>query len=110
MKSEDARRRYWARNYVGWTTFSQSEPNDAHKIVRKWELDGKVETVVTQNVDRLHHKAGTKAIELHGTGSISLRNLPRNLGSFRDPYTCVSNTLHFPSPHIRLRSHMLELS
>ncbi|CAG7834737.1 unnamed protein product [Allacma fusca] len=69
MKSSEFRKRYWARNYVGWPKFSSAEPNEAHKTVREWEVEGKVGVLVTQNVDRLHHKAGsTSAIELHGTG------------------------------------------
>jgi NAD-dependent deacetylase sirtuin 4 len=69
MSSSDARKRYWARNFVGWSAFSAARPNEAHRTVRDWEVEGKVKVLVTQNVDRLHHKAGSiSAIELHGTG------------------------------------------
>ena len=68
MKSSSARKRYWARNFIGWPSFSSVQPNKAHEIVRKWELNGKVNGLVTQNVDRLHNKAGSQPIELHGTG------------------------------------------
>ncbi|XP_029167584.1 NAD-dependent protein deacylase Sirt4 [Nylanderia fulva] len=66
--SEAIRRRYWARNYVGWLRFSSLKPNITHKILKDLEYVGKVECIVTQNVDNLHSKAGSKkVIELHGT-------------------------------------------
>jgi len=69
LNSAEARRRYWARNFIGWTNFSASLPNTGHKILRAWELSGRVATLVTQNVDGLHKKAGSvNSIELHGTG------------------------------------------
>jgi NAD-dependent deacetylase sirtuin 4 len=69
LKSADARKRYWARNFIGWTNFSSCRPNEAHRILREWEEKGKVSQIVTQNVDGLHKKAGSSgSIELHGTG------------------------------------------
>ncbi|KAL6429605.1 hypothetical protein ACFW04_007505 [Cataglyphis niger] len=66
--SEAIRRRYWARNYVGWPRFSSLKPNIAHEILKDMEYIGKVGCIVTQNVDNLHSKAGSKnVIELHGT-------------------------------------------
>ncbi|XP_017891124.1 NAD-dependent protein deacylase Sirt4 isoform X3 [Ceratina calcarata] len=66
--SEAVRRRYWARNYVGWPRFSSVRPNTAHKILRLIEDENKVRCIVTQNVDDLHAKAGSRrVIELHGT-------------------------------------------
>ncbi|EZA53754.1 NAD-dependent protein deacylase Sirt4 isoform X3 [Ooceraea biroi] len=66
--SEAARRRYWARNYVGWPRFSSIKPNITHKMLKDLECIRKVECIVTQNVDNLHSKAGSKkVIELHGT-------------------------------------------
>ncbi|XP_047538078.1 NAD-dependent protein deacylase Sirt4 [Vanessa atalanta] len=65
------RQRYWARNFVGWPRFSSVQPNATHYSIRELEKAGKVTAVVTQNVDRLHHKAGSEnIIELHGTGYI----------------------------------------
>ena len=67
MDSSKARQRYWARNYVGWQRFSSVTPNAAHACLTAWERSGKLACTVTQNVDRLHHKAGTaKVVELHG--------------------------------------------
>ena len=44
------------------------EPNITHKVLAKWEAEGKLSAVVTQNIDGLHQKAGSKAVyELHGS-------------------------------------------
>ena len=65
--SETARRRYWARSYVGWQRFGTARPNAAHHALARLESDGKVDTVITQNVDRLHSRAGSEnVIDLHG--------------------------------------------
>ncbi|XP_070151247.1 NAD-dependent protein deacylase Sirt4 isoform X4 [Polyergus mexicanus] len=58
--SDAIRRRYWARNYIGWSRFSSLKPNVTHKILKDLEYVGKVGCIVTQNVDNLHSKAGSK--------------------------------------------------
>lgn len=61
------RARYWARSTLGWPRFRRFVPNDAHHAIAAWEQTGQLGGLVTQNVDRLHHKAGSvDAIELHG--------------------------------------------
>ncbi|XP_076643981.1 NAD-dependent protein deacylase Sirt4 isoform X2 [Halictus rubicundus] len=66
--SDDIRKRYWARNYIGWPRFSSLQPNETHKVLKKLEDAQKVRSIVTQNVDNLHGKAGSRrVIELHGT-------------------------------------------
>ncbi|XP_003424289.1 NAD-dependent protein deacylase Sirt4 [Nasonia vitripennis] len=68
-KSDKTRRRYWARNYAAWPRFSLFQPNVTHKWLKNMEDIGKVSCVITQNVDNLHIKAGSKnVVELHGTG------------------------------------------
>lgn len=68
LGSESARRRYWARSYLNWPRFSSATPNTGHLVLRKWQTAGVVGSIVTQNVDRLHHKAGSEAVvELHGS-------------------------------------------
>jgi NAD-dependent SIR2 family protein deacetylase len=63
----DSRRRYWARSYVGWQCFSRARPNAAHYALADLEATGKVDTLITQNVDRLHSAAGSRqVIDLHG--------------------------------------------
>lgn len=45
-----------------------AEPNAAHKKLAEWEAQGKCRAVVTQNIDGLHQKAGSKEVlELHGS-------------------------------------------
>lgn len=71
VKYPKVRQRYWARNFIGWPRFSCITPNVTHYAVAKLEKIGKIISTVTQNVDRLHHKAGSRnVIELHGTGYI----------------------------------------
>ena len=67
MKKADVRRRYWARATLGWVRFSGAEPNDAHRALAALERAGRVAGVITQNVDRLHQRAGSRrVVELHG--------------------------------------------
>ena len=67
VRNEASRQRYWARSYVGWPRFSKATPNAAHYALAEMEAAGKVTTLITQNVDRLHHEAGSRSvIELHG--------------------------------------------
>ncbi|XP_022831384.1 NAD-dependent protein deacylase Sirt4-like isoform X2 [Spodoptera litura] len=71
VKYPKVRQRYWARNFVGWPRFSAVQPNATHLAIRELEKMGKVTSIVTQNVDRLHQKAGSEnVIELHGSGYI----------------------------------------
>mgnify|MGYP001576950341 CR=1 FL=1 len=61
------RARYWARSMIGWTHMETAQPNAAHRALAGLEQEGRLEWLVTQNVDRLHQKAGSKAvIDLHG--------------------------------------------
>ena len=56
------------------------EPNITHNTFAKWEAEGKLSAVVTQNIDGLHQKAGSKAVyELHGS---VLRNYCTRCGKF----------------------------
>lgn len=68
LRSKAARQRYWARSMLGWPRFYAARPNVAHKSLAHLEARGFIQTVVTQNVDDLHEKAGHKVvIPLHGT-------------------------------------------
>lgn len=65
--SEAARRRYWARSLVGWQRFGQARPNAVHHALVALQQSGRVQALVTQNVDGLHSAAGSQAvIDLHG--------------------------------------------
>jgi NAD-dependent deacetylase len=46
----------------------EAKPNKGHEVLAKWEKDGKVSSIITQNIDELHQKAGSQnVIEFHGT-------------------------------------------
>lgn len=66
--SHEARKRYWARSFLGWTNLHRSKPNAAHYAVGQLGNLGMVSQVVTQNVDSFHSKAHPhlKTLELHG--------------------------------------------
>lgn len=56
------------RFYKDKMIYKNAEPNDAHKALAKLEKDGKLRAVITQNIDGLHQKAGSKnVLELHGS-------------------------------------------
>ena len=68
LRSEEGRRRYWARAAVGWRKFDAKQPNAGHRALSTLEQTGHVVGVITQNVDRLHHDAGSRrVVELHGS-------------------------------------------
>jgi NAD-dependent SIR2 family protein deacetylase len=59
--------RYWARAYAGWPRLAGAAPNTAHLAFAEWETAGTLAQLVTQNVDGLHQRAGSRAvIDLHG--------------------------------------------
>jgi NAD-dependent SIR2 family protein deacetylase len=67
VADETTRRRYWARSMIGWRRFGQAVPNDAHHALARLETRGRCQILLTQNVDRLHQAAGSRAvIDLHG--------------------------------------------
>src|SRR5579859_3922999 len=67
VRSAEVRRFYWARSYRGWPRFAAARPNAAHRALADLERAGKVEFLITQNVDDLHQEAGTqRLVQLHG--------------------------------------------
>lgn len=62
------RQRYWARNHVGWRHMDATMPNAGHRALATLESGGVVTGLITQNVDLLHSKAGSRSVvNLHGT-------------------------------------------
>ncbi len=62
------RQRYWARNHVGWRHMDDTAPNAGHRALAALEHASVVAGVITQNVDLLHTKAGSRnVVNLHGT-------------------------------------------
>lgn len=68
VSSHEARKRYWARSFLGWTSLHKSHPNPAHYAVRDLSKHGLFSSVITQNVDSFHNRAhpNLPVIELHG--------------------------------------------
>lgn len=67
MGETATRQRYWARSLVGWRRFGRARPNATHHALARLEQQGRVTTLLTQNVDGLHQAAGQqRVIDLHG--------------------------------------------
>jgi NAD-dependent SIR2 family protein deacetylase len=67
VRFEGVRKRYWARSALGWERMRLAQPNAGHRALASLERSGVIARVITQNVDRLHHKAGSRKVtELHG--------------------------------------------
>ena len=65
--SADTRRRYWARSVVGWPRFGAARANPGHRALAALDQAGRIQALVTQNVDGLHQQAGSRSvIDLHG--------------------------------------------
>ena len=61
------RQRYWSRSALGWPRVGAAQPNQSHTALVKLEQAGLLSGVITQNVDRLHQRAGLqRVIDLHG--------------------------------------------
>jgi NAD-dependent deacetylase len=70
VSDEKAREKYWKMSSEFYEVMKDAVPNRAHFAIEQLERTGKLLAIVTQNVDRLHHKAGNspdKIIEIHGT-------------------------------------------
>src|SRR5690349_4998590 len=66
-KDPETRRRYWARSAIGFSRLFDAQPNAGHFALAELERAGVVSGIVTQNVDRLHQRAGSeRVVELHG--------------------------------------------
>jgi NAD-dependent SIR2 family protein deacetylase len=67
LRCQDTRKRYWGRSLAGWPRLRDADPNRAHAALAWLEQRGNLELLVTQNVDGLHQRAGSKrVIDLHG--------------------------------------------
>jgi NAD-dependent deacetylase len=70
VSDEKTREKYWKMSSEFYQMMKDAVPNRAHLAIEALEQTGKLLAIVTQNVDRLHHKAGNspdKIIEIHGT-------------------------------------------
>ena len=70
LSSEESREKYWAFSTSSWGEMTKAKPNTGHKAIAELESIGKLDCVITQNIDGLHQGSGIpeeKVIELHGT-------------------------------------------
>ncbi len=70
IASEASREKYWQMATEMYEPMKKAQPNLAHLAIAELEKMGKLDCIITQNIDGLHHKAGNseeKIIELHGT-------------------------------------------
>lgn len=73
MAHPHVRQRYWGRSLVGWPFVRDAQPNAAHLSIAELEQRSYINQVVTQNVDRLHQRAGSQqVIDLHGRADVVL--------------------------------------
>ena len=78
MNNNELFYKYYKENLI----YRDAEPNEAHKALARLEEEGKLKAVVTQNIDGLHQKAGSKRVyELHGSVE---RNYCEKCGKFHD--------------------------
>ncbi|MDR7085574.1 NAD-dependent SIR2 family protein deacetylase [Aeromicrobium panaciterrae] len=67
IKGPAAQQRYWARAHIGWSRMRRAEPNAGHRLLAQMDRDGRLDGLITQNVDGLHGRAGHPGvIDLHG--------------------------------------------
>jgi NAD-dependent SIR2 family protein deacetylase len=67
VRSQEVRKRYWARGMMGYLNFASCSPNAGHVAVANMQQDGPCHAVITQNVDGYHQDAGaTNVLEIHG--------------------------------------------
>lgn len=70
LASDDKRREYWEYKLEGYPLFVRAQPNATHQALAALERMGRVQALVTQNIDGLHQAAGSseaRLVELHGT-------------------------------------------
>jgi NAD-dependent deacetylase len=70
LSSEASREKYWQMSTEMYEPMKKAQPNAAHLAIAELEILGRLDCVITQNIDGLHHKAGNseaKILELHGT-------------------------------------------
>lgn len=68
LRSAEARHEYWRQKSEFQPDISNARPNGAHQTLARWEADGRLRGVITQNIDGMHQLAGSQnVLELHGT-------------------------------------------
>jgi NAD-dependent deacetylase len=70
LSSEESREKYWEFSTSSWGEMAAAQPNPGHHAIAELDSIGKLDCVITQNIDGLHQRSGIpeeKVIELHGT-------------------------------------------
>jgi NAD-dependent protein deacetylase/lipoamidase len=68
LRSHDARKEHWRYKRATVPAMLAAEPNAAHRALAALEKAGRLQAVITQNIDALHQRAGSRRVlELHGT-------------------------------------------
>lgn len=68
LESAEARHEYWRQKCEAHREFAAAGPNAGHRVLADWESSGRIRGVITQNIDELHQRAGSRnVLELHGT-------------------------------------------
>jgi NAD-dependent deacetylase len=70
LRDPEVRLGYWERRRTGYAVMAGAVPNSGHLALAALERAGRLRTIITQNIDGLHQKAGNapeRVIELHGT-------------------------------------------
>jgi NAD-dependent deacetylase len=67
-RDSQAQIEYWRQRAETHLQFADAQPNTAHRAFARWEAEGRIRGVITQNIDGLHQIAGSRQVlELHGT-------------------------------------------
>ncbi len=68
VRYPESRYEYWRQKSIAHREFAAAQPNVGHKVLANWETAGRLDGVITQNIDGLHQAAGSRQVlELHGT-------------------------------------------
>jgi NAD-dependent deacetylase len=70
LASEESREKYWEFSSSSWGEMAAAQPNPGHQAIAELDSIGRLDCIITQNIDGLHQRSGVpeeKVIELHGT-------------------------------------------
>lgn len=97
LADEDKRREFWRHKTHLYAQMREAKPNAGHLAIARLEAQGKLLGVITQNIDGLHHLAGSKKIlELHGTNREYVCLDCKKTGPFEEVYQRVLNGEEIP--------------
>lgn len=87
LDDPDARLEYWRQKTEAHDAMADAEPNIVHRLLAEWEAAGRLRGVITQNIDNLHRRAGSRnVLELHGN-AMRVTCLKCDTGYETDPLT-----------------------